>query len=135
MTRQGPDFHDNPRRETQSEADEQQRVLNEAEKRTLRRGTDMARVAIGKPEVFGIDEKLAFVSDEAQRLERLITNSDIKNPNVRSRIVFMMGAALDRAAISEDEAKGLAHYLENTDGFSDESTRPKDVRESQATTN
>lgn len=135
MTRQSPDFHDNPRRETQSEADEQQRVLGEAERRTVRRGTDMARLAIGLEPIHTPEESSPFLGEESKRLASLIDKSDISSPVIKNRILFMIEAARQREAITAEEAAGLKDFLEHAEGFSDAPKSDRDIRERQATTN
>lgn len=132
MTRQGPNYQDDPRLETDTA--EPTPVITELDRRTNRRGADMARVAMGKPEQYSLDSKIEFESAEAQRIARLAGKSDLSSPQIKARIVFMIEAAERRGAdvLSADEAAGLRHYLDNAEGFDDNLGRDLDFRERQA---
>ena len=130
MTRQGPNYHDDPRFET--DFGDSHIPITELQRRINKNGIDLARAAINLESHYQVEEKVPFISPEAKRLEGLIEKSDIKDPRIRERIRLMIDAAEQRGAITADEAAGLRHYLEHAEGFDDSLGRKRDFREAQA---
>lgn len=127
MSRQGPNYHDDPRLEAGEQPDFIPKT--EADRRRARLGSDMARTALGLDEENSLESKVDFISDESLRIQKLITNSDLQNPQIKSRLNFMIDAGAQRGAITADEASGLRHYLEHAEGFTDNLGRERDTKE------
>jgi hypothetical protein len=104
----------------------------EANRRSARRGADLARTAIGAAVKNPIESKVEFLSDDAKKISGLITNSDLDAPQVKARIRSMIDMALQKNEITTQEANGLAHYLDHAEGLSDDLGRTPDVFELQA---
>jgi hypothetical protein len=129
MTRQGPNYHDDPR----NDADNTTKyiVRNEGDTRRARLGSDMARVGLGLPEEYSLESKIVFASEESKRIAKFIENSDLQDPRIKNHLLLMIDAALQSGAITTDESAGLHHYIEHAEGFSDAPTSKTDVRSLQ----
>jgi hypothetical protein len=131
MPKQGPNFSDDPRLETVDPSKKLPKA-DEMDRRNNRYGIDLLRTQQGLKPKYSIESKVPFVYSEAQRIQSLIKNSDLGKPYVKLLITNIINNAFTSGVITEDESKGLLHYLEHAEGFSDERARDPDWQEIQA---
>lgn len=133
MTKQGPNYSDDPRMEA-GDYTINDGILppTEETRRSARRGSDEVREAMGKKAIHPIDSKIAFTSDSAKKIERWINNSDIRDGRIKNIVHKRINSALEAGLITGDEADGLRNYLGKAEGLSNDPGRDLDWREKQA---